>query len=86
MLQRRCAESFSTRMIEKRFGSGIWVAEYSLSGAVLVTRSVDFVASYQQLNQTGTVTNPSGNNLGISTVGVQLAVPLFAGGKSSAVR
>ena len=42
--------------------------------------TIDFVASYQQLNQTATATNSAGNNLGIGTVGFQLAMPLFQGG------
>jgi outer membrane protein len=42
--------------------------------------TIDFVASYQQLNQTGTVTTPAGNNLTVGTVGVQFAMPLFQGG------
>jgi outer membrane protein len=42
--------------------------------------TLDFVASYQQLNQTGTLTSQAGNNLTVQTVGVQLAVPLFQGG------
>ena len=42
--------------------------------------TLDFVASSQRLNQTGTVSSPSGNDLTINSVGFQLAVPLFQGG------
>src|SRR5262249_49074662 len=42
--------------------------------------TIDFVASYQQLNQPAALTNAAGNNLRIGTVGFQLAMPLFQGG------
>src|SRR3954469_2164846 len=42
--------------------------------------TIDFVASYQKLTQTGTVTSPSGNELTVGTVGIQFAMPLFQGG------
>jgi len=42
--------------------------------------TVDFIASHQYANQTGTVTSAVGNDLKINTIGFQLAVPLFQGG------
>jgi outer membrane protein len=42
--------------------------------------TVDFIASHQYANQTGTVTSAVGNDLRINTIGFQLSMPLFLGG------
>jgi outer membrane protein len=42
--------------------------------------TLDFIASYQSLNQTGTLTSSAGNHLTIGTIGVQLGWSLFQGG------
>ena len=42
--------------------------------------TLDFVATHGQTNQSGTVTSSAGSDLTVTTVGVQLAVPLYQGG------
>jgi outer membrane protein len=42
--------------------------------------TLDFVATYGQTDQTATLTSPIGNTLTQTQVGLQLALPLYAGG------
>ena len=42
--------------------------------------TIDFVASYSGIDQSGTVLTPIGSRLTLGTVGVQLNMPLYAGG------
>ncbi len=46
--------------------------------------TLDLVASHGQTNQTATLTSPIGNELTVSSIGLQLAVPLYQGGGLSA--
>ena len=45
--------------------------------------TLDLVATHGQTNQTGTLTSAAGNDLTVTTIGLQLAVPLFQGGSLS---
>jgi outer membrane protein len=42
--------------------------------------TLDFVATYGSTSQTGTSLSPAGSDVTVSTIGVQLAVPIYQGG------